>query len=100
MSPGDVATVLDTLLENVFAHTAAPAPIRVTVLSGATLIVEDGGAGFDEAAIGRGASGGNSTGLGLDIVRRIAERGGGSLRVHRSDLGGALVEVRFARNAC
>lgn len=91
----DAATVVDTLLENVFAHTAPPAPIRVTVSSDHALTVEDGGSGFDESAIDRGASGGRSTGLGLDIVRRIALRSGGSLRVVRSELGGARVIVGF-----
>ena len=94
-SAKDTATVVDTLLENVFAHTAPPDPIRVTVSPGCALMVEDGGSGFDESAIGRGASGGRSTGLGLDIVRRIALRSGGSLRIERSDLGGARVVVGF-----
>ncbi len=53
----DATTVVDTLLENVFAHTAPPAPIRVTVSSDRALTVEDGGSGFDESAIDRGASG-------------------------------------------
>ena len=98
VAPRDASTVLDTLLENVFAHTEPPAPIRVALLEGGVLVVEDGGGGFDATAIDRGASGARSTGLGLDIVRRIAERAGGALEVSRSDLGGARVEVRFAGN--
>lgn len=89
------ATVLDTLLENVFAHTPTGTPIRVTVGPGTRIVVEDGGSGFDPAAVGRGTSGGRSTGLGLDIVRGIAERSGGMLAVTRSDLGGACLEVRL-----
>lgn len=89
------ATVLDTLLENVFAHTAAGSPIRITVGPGTRLMVEDGGTGFDLGAMRRGTTGGRSTGLGLDIVRGIAERSGGALAVTRSDLGGACVAVRL-----
>lgn len=91
----DAATVVDTLLENVFAHTAPTVPIRVAVSVAGVLTVEDGGPGFDPSAIDRGASGGRSTGLGLDIVRRIAERSGGSLRVTGSEMGGARVVVEF-----
>jgi len=89
----DATTVIDTLLENVFAHTAPPAAIRVTLSPVGVLAVEDAGGGFDPTAVHRGTSGGRSTGLGLDIVRRIAERSGGSLAVERSDLGGARVVV-------
>ena len=36
-----------------------------------------------------------STGLGLDIVRKLAERAGGSMTVDRSPLGGAQVHFSF-----
>lgn len=92
----ELTTVLDTLLENVFAHTPAAAGVKVSVDPEASeLVVEDGGPGFDPASVARGVGGGSSTGLGLDIVRRIAARSGGSLRVVRSDLGGAKVIVTF-----
>ena len=91
----DAVTVIDTLLENVFAHTTPPASIRVTLSPAGELAVEDGGAGFDRSSIDRGASGGRSTGLGLDIVRRITERSGGTLTVMRSGLGGARVVARL-----
>jgi signal transduction histidine kinase len=44
----------------------------------------------------RGRSGGTSTGLGLDIARRVAESAGGGLSVGRSDLGGAAVTLDVA----
>ena len=91
----EAATVVDTLLENVFTHTPQVASIRIAVTAEGVLTVEDGGPGFDDSAIERGASGGRSTGLGLDIVRRIAERSLGSLVITTSELGGARVVVEF-----
>ena len=43
----------------------------------------------------RGASGGGSTGLGLDIVARAAARSGGAVRLGQSASGGAEVTVDF-----
>ena len=60
------------------------------------LVVEDSGHGFaDDSAMERGESGGGSTGLGLDIVHRAAERTGGGVKIGASALGGARVEVVF-----
>jgi signal transduction histidine kinase len=94
-APGDPAIVLDTLLENVFAHTDPGVPIRIEAHRDGGLEVSDGGPGFDPNAVIRGISGSSSTGLGLDIVRRVAERNGGNFEVGRSDLGGARVVVTF-----
>ena len=97
----EVDATLDGLLNNVFAHTVAGSPLAVSVVAdpagGWLLSVADGGAGFGTSppdAPGEGRRRG-STGLGLDIARRSAERSGGSLRTSRSALGGALVELRF-----
>ena len=43
----------------------------------------------------RGLSSGGSTGLGLDIARRIAENSGGTLTVGPSTSGGAAVTVEL-----
>ncbi|MDX1691629.1 MAG: HAMP domain-containing sensor histidine kinase [Acidimicrobiia bacterium] len=95
--PDDVAAdAPEALLENVFSHTPEGAPVRVTLTNDGVLRVEDGGPGFPEGfSPERGAGAG--TGLGLDIVRRAARRSGGELRIGRSDLGGALVEVTFGQ---
>jgi signal transduction histidine kinase len=55
----------------------------------------DAGPGIADpgAALQRGRSGRGSTGLGLDIARRVAESGGGELRIDRSALGGAQVQM-------
>lgn len=93
----DLATAVDTLLDNVFTHTPPGSGYRVEVGSGPpTLVVDDAGPGFaDEGLVERGRSGSGGTGLGLDIVRRIAVRAGGDISVGRSPLGGARVVVRF-----
>lgn len=91
-----VAEALDVLLGNVFHHTPDDAACRVTVRSAdgtAEVIVADAGPGFadPEAALARGVSGGDSTGIGLDIARRLAAETGGELRIERGDRGGARV---------
>lgn len=95
----DAAAAVDALLGNVFAHTGDQDAFRVQ-LRPATggdveLVVEDAGPGIPPEARERGVSGTASTGLGLDIVRRIAALTGGDLAIDRSDLGGARVRVRF-----
>jgi signal transduction histidine kinase len=94
----DLAACTDILLENVFAHTPEGAALAVRVSpragGGAWLVVTDGGPGFDDPdAARRGTSSGGSTGLGLDIARRIAEASGGTLTVGKSAAGGGSVTV-------
>lgn len=96
----ELTAALDALLGNVFAHTADGTPFAVSLEErtegGPVITVADGGAGFgDGDLIERGATGGSSTGLGLDIARRVAESSGGSLSVGRSELGGAAVTLEL-----
>ncbi|MFC4906350.1 histidine kinase dimerization/phospho-acceptor domain-containing protein [Actinomadura gamaensis] len=99
--PGsELAAAVDALLGNVFKHTPEGAAFAVTLHRGqgvTGILVADAGTGIadPEAALQRGRSGGGSTGLGLDIARRAAESTGGYLRIHRSVLGGAQVQMWF-----
>jgi signal transduction histidine kinase len=98
LSAQDLGAVIDTLLGNVFAHTRAGTGYRIAAAPGengrSVLVVEDDGQGFEHSSpLERGESGGGSTGLGLDIALRAAERTGGTLQLGASASGGARVEV-------
>ncbi|KUL53142.1 histidine kinase [Streptomyces sp. NRRL F-4489] len=110
----DLAAALDALLGNVFRHTPEGTAFAVDVHhadDAVIVLVSDAGPGIADpaAALRRGWSGGGrgerpaagrggstgrgSTGLGLDIVRRLAESTGGDVRIGRSVLGGTEVRV-------
>jgi signal transduction histidine kinase len=102
VAPDDLAAAVDALLENVFAHTPEGTAMAVLVDVGradATVTVADGGPGISRGAVDRGRSGGGSTGLGLDIVRRTAEASGGCLEIGSSDSGGAAMVMRLGAEA-
>ncbi len=98
LSPTEVRDIIDVLVDNVFAHTEEGIGFRVTLSvepGVAVLRVDDDGPGFaaprrlgHEQRVG-------FTGLGLDIVRRVSERAGGSVAVSGSDHRGAAVTVRL-----
>lgn len=97
----DAGAMIDALLENVFSHTDERVPMAIRLaLADETWVlleVEDGGTGLaDPGVLERGASTGDSTGLGLDIARRTAEASGGSFELASSSaLGGACLTVRL-----
>lgn len=107
VSAEDLAACVDALLGNVFAHTPDGASFRVRLTAGdaaadaaagkggtVVLTVSDAGPGFGPGdPLRRGESGAGSTGLGLDIARRVAQESGGFLTLGASDLGGAEVRL-------
>jgi signal transduction histidine kinase len=102
VSRTELVSTVDVLLGNVFRHTAPGTAFAVSVLilrgPVAALVIEDAGTGIPHPrmAVRRGNSGGGSTGLGLDIVRRVAETAGGSIRIDTSPMGGARIRVDLA----
>jgi signal transduction histidine kinase len=106
--PGDLAHVVDNLIENALRYT--PRGARVTVESAATngraaLVVADDGPGIpadDRARVFerfyRGANGrrsGPGTGLGLAIVAELVERWGGEVTLGEGP--GTRVQAAFER---
>jgi signal transduction histidine kinase len=95
----ELAAALDALLGNVFAHTPDGTAFAVTLAprtgGGALLTVADDGPGLSADQVRRGASGGGSTGLGLDIARRVAQTSGGRLDLATGPAGGARVTLEL-----
>ncbi|MGX9887015.1 ATP-binding protein [Streptomyces sp. NPDC002276] len=96
----DLVAALDALLGNVFRHTPEGTAFAVDVHNSedaVIVLVSDAGSGIrdPEAAMARGRGSGSdgSTGLGLDIVRRLAESTGGDVRIGSSMLGGTEVRI-------
>ena len=102
LTADELGAAVDTLIENVFAHTPTGTAYSISAKPGRSgtvvLEVSDGGPGFPDAdVVERGTSAGGSTGLGLDIVRRTAIRGGGGLEIGKRPGGGGRVIVTFQR---
>lgn len=100
LSVPELGALIDVLIGNIFTHTADGVGYRIRIRStaegDAELVVEDEGTGFPDGSPRRGQSSSGSTGLGLDIVARSAERAGGGITLGSSAEGGARVTVRFA----
>ena len=108
--PGQLRRLVRNLVENADRHAASSVAVALSEQDGtAVLHVDDDGPGLDPEAADviferfgtlstSRARDEGGTGLGLAIAARIVEGHGGSIRVARSDLGGArfTVEVPLA----
>nr|MDT0656547.1 HAMP domain-containing sensor histidine kinase [Micromonospora sp. DSM 115978] len=97
----EFAAALDAVLGNVFRYTPQGTAFEVAVSrrDGYVAVrVDDAGPGIadPERALRRGASDRGSTGLGLDIARRVAQQANGSVSIDRAQLGGASVVMLLA----
>jgi two-component system sensor histidine kinase KdpD len=113
VDPVLVSQVLDNLLENVVRHTPDDAPVRILASAdtgSVTVRVEDGGPGVPPEAMphifdkfyrvpSRRGSARQGTGLGLAVVKGMAEAVGGSVGAARSELGGLAVDLRLPIDA-
>ena len=109
LDPIRVRQVLDNLLDNAIRHTPAGGTVRVLASrdDGTIAIrVEDEGTGFPPELLGRAfepfargptATGGPGAGLGLAIVRAVAEAHGGAAAAENPPTGGARVTVTLGR---
>ncbi len=97
LSAEAVEAMVDALVGNVFSHTEPGTGFAVSVgseLGRPWLEVGDEGEGIASAGLaGRGVSGAGSTGLGLDIVRRTADRVQGRMDMKDRPGGGAVLRV-------
>jgi len=91
----EILTALDNLVQNVLTHTPVGTQFSVKITSEPpSLIVSDEGEGLSSPGVfDRGASTKESSGLGLDIVRKIAEASGGDVRIGEGK--GTTIIVRF-----
>jgi signal transduction histidine kinase len=97
----ELAAALDAVLGNVFRYTPQGTAFEVGLSrrdGWVALRVDDAGPGIPdpERALRRGQSQQGSTGLGLDITRRVAQATGGSVSIDRAAMGGASIVMLLA----
>lgn len=103
----DLMEVLGNLMDNAFKYGRTQVRISMAPLPGAPrpgldIWVEDDGPGIAPALAGEVMQRGRrmdqsvpGQGIGLSMTREILEVYGGQIRILESDLGGALLQVRF-----
>ncbi|SCL29971.1 Signal transduction histidine kinase [Micromonospora inyonensis] len=97
----ELAAALDAVIGNVFRYTPQGTAFEVAVSRRdgyVALRIDDAGPGIanPDRALRRGASDQGSTGLGLDIARRVSLQANGSVSIDRARLGGASVVMLLA----
>lgn len=101
VDPGLIHRAIGNLLDNALRYGRQPnenAVVQVIVANG-RVTVADHGPGVDEsladAAFDRFGTGGGSSGLGLSIVRWVAQAHGGTLTAYNAEVGGAIFELQL-----
>ncbi|MEV8440696.1 HAMP domain-containing sensor histidine kinase [Actinosynnema sp. NPDC051121] len=101
VDPGLIQRAIGNLLDNALRYGRQPnenAVVQVIVANG-RVTVADHGPGVDEAladaAFDRFGTGGGSSGLGLSIVRWVAQAHGGTLTAYNAEVGGAIFELQL-----
>ncbi|SFB35958.1 His Kinase A (phospho-acceptor) domain-containing protein [Amycolatopsis marina] len=104
VDPALMQRAIGNLLDNALRYGRQPnsaAIVHITV-AGGRVTVADHGPGIDAAVaketFDRFSSGGGSSGLGLSIVRWVAQAHGGVLRVYNAEEGGAIFELVLPEN--
>ncbi|NNF14839.1 MAG: HAMP domain-containing histidine kinase [Gemmatimonadetes bacterium] len=107
IDPVAVTRVLTNLVDNAVRHGRAGGIVEISVANGdgVTFTVDDDGPGIPPASRGRAFQrfeqlagpdpSETGTGLGLSVVRALAQRHGGEARLEKSPLGGTRVVVRL-----
>ena len=109
VDPVLASQVVDNLLENVARHTGPDVRVRLSAAREGDTVrvrIEDGGGGVPPEAMphlfekfyrvpARRGSARQGTGLGLAVVKGMAEAMGGSVAASPSELGGLSIEVTF-----
>jgi two-component system sensor histidine kinase MprB len=102
-NPDRLSRAINNLLDNAARHSPPGGLVEVTV-DGDGVRVRDHGAGVAEADLpyvfdrfyrGAGARGRHGSGLGLSIVRQVAEQHDGSVAVENAPDGGAVFSLRL-----
>lgn len=97
--PALLQRAISNLVDNAirYGHQPGTAAVVHITVAGGTVTVADHGPGIDAAAAAenfdRFTSTGGSSGLGLSIVRWVAQAHGGRLSVYNADEGGAIFEL-------
>ena len=111
-SPDLMVRLFSNVFSNIRRHTPIDAPVNISlkrVRTDVVIIIEDGGPGLPADAYSAGIqffqrfdqsrsreSGGS--GLGMSIMRGIADSAGGTIELQRSALGGLAVKMTFPVN--